>query len=301
MQKKKYSSIVCFGEVLWDKLPTGAKPGGAPLNVAVHLKKLGQNPRLISKIGNDPDGKKLIGFLKNSGLSTDLIQIDEQLPTSEVLVHLDKQKNATYEICEPVAWDNIQQNKEIGKVTAGADLIIFGTLASRNKTTLSTLVQIFENSKATRLLDVNLRPPFDKKKLIEKLIYLSDFAKLNDDELLKIASWNNVDGTEIELIRWFSEFYQCQTICVTRGANGAILFYENKIFENSGFTVDAVDTVGAGDSFLASLVANLSNNVHPEKVLERACATGSFVASQMGAVPDYSEKEILEIIKSGYQ
>ena len=297
MQKEKYKNIICFGEVLWDMLPSGAKPGGAPLNVAIHLKKQGQNPQLISKIGNDKDGEKLIQFLKKSDLNTSLIQIDDTLSTSRVLVHLDKNKNATYEICEPVAWDNIIINTEIENAAKNADLIIYGSLASRNKITRATLFHIIEKSPAIKLVDINLRSPYDNREWIEELLHISDFAKLNDDELIKIAGWNNISGNENKLISWLSGFFNCQTVCVTRGKNGAILFSNEKIFEHPGFKVNAADTVGAGDSFLASLVANLSKSSSPEKALETACATGAFVASKEGAVPDYSAKEIEEIIK----
>ena len=296
MQKEKYKNIICFGEVLWDMLPSGAKPGGAPLNVAIHLKKQGINPILISKVGSDRNGVNLIEFLKDSDLKTDTIQKDSKLPTSEVLVHLDENKNATYEICEPVAWDNILINHEIVNSVKTADLIIYGSLASRNKTTRNTLFRILEESLATRLVDINLRTPYDNSEWIEELLHISDFAKLNDDELIKIAGWNNMNGSEEELIRWFSDYFKCPTVCVTRGANGALLFINNNFYLHPGFKVNAVDTVGAGDSFLASLVVNLSKNIHPEKALEKACATGAFVASQSGAVPHYSGKEIEKII-----
>lgn len=296
MQKEKLKNIICFGEVLWDMLPSGAKPGGAPLNVAIHFKKQGINPTLISKIGDDKNGDNLIKFLKESGLKTDLIQKDYKLPTSEVLVHLDENKNATYEICEPVAWDNILFNHEILNLARNADLVIYGSLASRNKTTRDTLLRILEEHSATRLVDINLRSPYDNREWIEELLYISDFAKLNDDELIKIAGWNNKTGNEDELIRWFSDHFFCPTVCVTRGANGAILYINNNFYSHSGFEVNAVDTVGAGDSFLASLVVNLLKTIRPEKALERACATGAFVASRAGAVPDYSEKEIEKII-----
>ncbi len=296
MQKEKYKNVICFGEVLWDMLPSGAKPGGAPLNVAIHLKKQGINPTLISKVGSDGNGDNLIEFLKSSGLKTDIIQKDTKLPTSEVLVHLDENKNATYEICEPVAWDNILINPEIINLAKTADLIIYGSLASRNKTTRNTLFNILEESSATRLVDINLRAPYDNREWIEELLHISDFAKLNDDELMKIAGWNNRTGNEEELIRWFSDHFKCPTVCVTRGANGAILFIKNNFYSHSGFTINAVDTVGAGDSFMASLVVNLSKNIHPEKALEKACATGAFVASQNGAVPHYSGKEVEKII-----
>jgi fructokinase len=298
MQKKKYEKILCFGEVLWDMLSSGAKPGGAPLNAAIHLKKQGESPILVSKTGNDAEGKELIRFITAAGLETRLIQTDYELPTSKVLVHLDGNKNATYEICEPVAWDNIEMNRETEEEAAGAGLIIYGSLASRRETTRKTLLEIFEASEAVRLLDVNLRPPYDNPKWIEKLLHYSDFIKLNDFELATIASWNKMTGKTNRLITWFSEFYQCPEVCVPRGENGAIFLSGTNIYEHPGFRVNTVDTVGAGDSFLASLVASLSNHTHPQVALEKACATGALVASRRGAVPDYSENDIKEIINS---
>ncbi len=298
MQKNQTENIVCFGEVLWDMLPSGAKPGGAPLNVAIHLKKQGQNPAIISKTGNDKEGRELIKFLKKEGLNNNFIETDTELPTSKVLVRLDENKNATYEICKPVAWDNIAPNKKTEELVAGAEIIIFGSLASRSDVTRNTLIQLLKNSDAKRLFDVNLRPPFDSREVVETFLKLSDFVKLNDEELVKIASWHNKSGKLSKLIKWFSEFYECADICVTRGPNGAIFQKDNTIYEHPGFKVNAVDTVGAGDSFLAGLVANLEKMHSPQKSLEYACATGAFVASQPGAVPDYTQETIENLILS---
>jgi fructokinase len=293
------NQIICFGEALWDMLPTGAKPGGALLNVAVHLKKQGQNPVLISKIGNDENGKKLLDFLNRSGVDTRFIQTDNELATSQVMVHLDENNSASYEICEPVAWDAIRTTDELKTLAKNAELIIFGTLASRNETSRNTLFQLIENTNANLLLDVNLRPPFNSQAIVEEMLYRANMIKLNNDELLEIAGWNNVSGDDKSLIKFMAEFYNCPTICVTRGENGAILFTENSFYEHSGFKVIATDTVGAGDSFLASLISNLLNHKTPKKSLEYACATGAFVASKKGAVPEYSEQDIGKIINSG--
>ena len=92
--KIKNKKVLCFGEILWDRLPSGSKPGGAPMNVALHLNAIGQEVSIASRVGNDQAGKELIDFLGQSGLKTDLIQVDENLPTSEVLVHLDEKNNA---------------------------------------------------------------------------------------------------------------------------------------------------------------------------------------------------------------
>lgn len=296
MKKLNVDNIVCFGEVLWDMLPTGAKPGGAPMNVAIHLKRQGLNPFIVSRIGNDVNGKKLREFLQKTGMKPEFLQTDETLPTSQVLVHLDSDRNATYEICEPVAWDNIQFTKALKKLASKTDLIVFGTLAMRNEITQETLLKFLEHSPAKRFLDVNLRPPYDRKEVVEEMLFLADYAKLNNDELATIAGWHNKTGTENELINWFSEFYSCSVVCATRGANGAVLWAGNELFEHPGFKVQAVDTVGAGDSFLAGLIAQLSAGNSPEKALEYACATGAYVASKPGAVPEYSIQDIEALI-----
>ena len=222
MENNNYRHILCFGEVLWDMLPSGPKPGGALLNVAIHLIRQGQTPMLISKIGNDKLGWDLIQIITEAGLDQSLIQVDETLPTSQVNIHLDEKKNATYEICEPVAWDNILLNRETLEATEKADLVIFGSLASRNKTTRKTLFQLLEKTQAKRLLDVNFRPPYDNPEVINGMLRKADFIKLNNDELAIIAVWHQQKGSEMQLIRWISEFFQCPTVCVTRGENGAV-------------------------------------------------------------------------------
>ncbi len=289
-------SIVCFGEVLWDMLPEGAQPGGAPMNVAIHLRQLGLNPWLVSRIGKDEEGEKLRQFLSDGGIDLSYLQVDSELPTSKVLVHLDEDRNATYEICEPVAWDNIQFNGKLNKLAAEAGLMVFGSLAARNETTRNTLLQLMENTPAIKLLDVNLRPPYDKREWIETLLHKADFVKLNDDELFRIAEWNGQAGEEITLIRWFSEFFSCRWVCVTKGAKGALFLFDGQLLQHTGFKVNAVDTVGAGDAFLAALIAQLSWEKSPDEVLEFACATGAFVASRHGAVPSYAITDIQELI-----
>ncbi|HEX9151918.1 MAG TPA: PfkB family carbohydrate kinase, partial [Flavobacterium sp.] len=87
---KKEISVVCFGEVLYDVFPTHKKIGGAPLNVALRLASLGVKAQIISRVGNDKTGKELLEFIKENGVSTNTIQIDNSFSTGEVLVQLDK-------------------------------------------------------------------------------------------------------------------------------------------------------------------------------------------------------------------
>lgn len=288
--------VLCIGEVLWDRLPSGAKPGGAPMNVALHLNAIGQEVSIASRVGNDQAGRELVSFLESSGLKTDLIQVDEELPTSEVLVHLDEKNNATYEICEPVAWDNLQLTDSLAKQALNAGLLIYGSLASRKAQTRETLTKLLENE-AVRLIDVNLRKPYDKKEIVEPLLEKSDIIKLNDDELAVFASWNDKTGLdEKELVKWLASHYGAGLICVTKGQNGALLFAEGQFYEHPGFKITTVDSVGAGDAFLAGLIAALFQDKPYDDALAFACATGAFVASKAGATPKYDMDEINGIL-----
>ncbi|MDP3435223.1 MAG: carbohydrate kinase [Bacteroidota bacterium] len=296
--KIKNNQILCIGEILWDNLPSGAKPGGAPMNVALHLNRIGQKVSISSKVGSDDQGKKLLAFLEDSGLQTDLIQIDETLPTSEVLVHLDENNNATYEICEPVAWDNLILTDSLNSQAKKSGLIIYGTLASRNPETRNTILHLLEND-VVKLIDVNLRQPYDTREIVEQLILKSDIVKLNDEELGVFGQWyNKHKHDEKSLVKWFAEEYNSKMVCVTKGDKGALLYSDGEFYEHPGFKVEAVDTVGAGDAFLAGFIAALLEGKTNDKALEFACATGAFVASKAGATPEYDMIEIEQLLFS---
>ncbi len=106
------SKVVSFGEVLWDKLPSGKVPGGAPLNFGYRLNSFEKSLSIISKVGDDSLGKELIEFLNKSRLETKHIQISKIYKTGEVNVSIDKNGIAYYDILNPVAWDNISLNSK---------------------------------------------------------------------------------------------------------------------------------------------------------------------------------------------
>jgi len=290
------NEILCIGEVLWDRLPSGAKPGGAPMNVALHLNAIGLDVAVASSIGKDKPGEELKSFLETSGVSTDYIQVDEYLPTSEVLVHLDENNNATYEICEPVAWDNIKLTDALVEKAKKSGLLIYGSLASRNPISRNTIMNLLDFD-GVKLIDVNFRKPYDSQEIVERLLEKTDIVKLNDDELVVFAQWYNKHKyDEHSLIKWFVSQYNIQMLCVTKGENGALLYCDGEFYEHPGFKVNAVDTVGAGDAFLAGLIASLLKKDTPADALAFACATGAFVASKAGATPEYDMTEINTIL-----
>lgn len=287
--------VLCFGEVLWDTFDNDKKPGGAPMNVAMHLVQQGINASVISRIGNDALGNELVDFLKKNKLYSDLIQRDEKLPTCKVTVKLDEQQQATYTIPKPVSWDNIRGEEPLLAKIKTADVIVFGSLACRTATSRNTLLNLFEN-KMLKVFDVNLRAPHYERSTIETLAAMADVIKMNEEEAnLLISAYN--EPLKDKIIE-FQKKYHCQTICVTRGENGAMVWHDEKFYEHPGFSINVADTVGAGDAFLATFVAGLINKQHIDIVLEKACAIGAYVASQRGANPAYDTTEIDRILNS---
>lgn len=285
--------VLCFGEVLWDTFGDEKKAGGAPMNVALHLVQQGIDASLISRVGNDALGNELVDFLKSNQLYSDLIQIDDKLPTCKVTVNLDENQHATYTIPKPVSWDNIQPEEPLLNKITEASVIVFGSLVCRTATSRDTLINLFGN-KLLKVFDVNLRAPHYEQSTIETLAAHADIIKMNEDEanLLIGGSDSSLKNKIIE----FQKKFHSQTICVTRGENGAIIWHDDKFYEHPGFTVEVKDTVGAGDAFLATFIAGLLNKQPMDKVLEKACAIGAFVTSQRGASPVYDESKINEII-----
>jgi fructokinase len=278
--------VLCFGEVLWDTFGNEKVPGGAPMNVALHLLKQGISASLVSRIGHDESGEKLSAFLKQNGLPTNLLQVDDKLPTCEVTVNLDNEGVATYTIPKPVAWDNIEETDALLEQVKHTDVIVFGSLACRDKHSRDTLLNLFETP-MVKVFDVNLRAPHYEQTTIETLAAMADVIKMNEEEANLLIG--NYDEPLKDKIREFKKKFHCQTICVTRGDNGAIVYHNDKFYEHPGFKVEVADTVGAGDSFLATLIAGLLNKQPMAKVLEKACAVGAFVASRRGANPVYDE------------
>lgn len=293
--KRSYMNAICFGEILWDILPTGKVPGGAPMNVCYHLNRLAQQAALISKIGDDENGKELIRFLQDHQVVTSHIQTDAEKPTGTVIA-TQIGNEMEYDIVQPVAWDYIDITPSLLQMVKEADYFICGSLVARSEHSRTTLFELLKSAK-NKIVDINLRPPHYTKDTVTALLQQADILKLNDHELTLIASWYTDTDTFEKQVHILSSTFTIPTILVTKGAHGATLFYQEQFYNHNGYKVQVADTIGSGDAFLAGFLSQHVSGALPDASLDFACRIGAFVASKKGACPDYTLQDILNVIQ----
>jgi fructokinase len=290
-------SVVCFGEILWDVLPRGTFLGGAPLNVAAHLARLGLNAGLVSRVGPDERGLVAMSRVRELGVDGRNLQQDYALPTGEARAVLAADGSASYEFETPASWDAIEFDDEVRNAAQAADALVFGSLAQRDARSREALQQCLALADY-RVFDVNLRQPHHDARVVVESLREADLVKLNEEECAIVGAWlgtsDDPDALRIaiERLRTVRRTHPLQ-LCITRGGDGALLWADGRWHSQPAVPVKVVDTVGAGDSFLAMLLAQRLRGVAPALALQRAAALGSFVASRAGAVPDYEPRQLL--------
>lgn len=281
---------LCFGEVLWDFLPDGLYLGGASLNGAYHMHRQGLDVLLISAVGRDVLGDELLRRLGQWGLPISGLARLDHTPTGYVRVAVGANGDARFDIVMDVAWDRISASPATLEAAARAGAFIFGSLAQRSPFNRNTFERILAAlpPAAQRIFDVNLRPPYDDLALVRELARKATVLKLNAEEAARLAGKEAGAGREEACARILAAQTGCSFIVITAGARGAGLLHNNRWLWEPGRPVKVADTVGAGDAFVASLVAHLLQARLPDQeILTRACRLGEWVASHSGATPAY--------------
>lgn len=283
--------IVGIGEVLWDLLPDGRKLGGAPANFTYHATALGAHTRLVSCVGRDELGRETLARLNALGVSTECVEIDDQLPTGSVGVTVNADGQPHYEIFENVAWDAIRGESAAQKAVAAADAICFGSLAQRNAISRASIQALVSAAPAAalRIFDINLRQHYHSREVIEQSLSLANVLKVNDAELPRLAEWFEITGDVRAQIQQLVERFGLRALVLTRGGEGSLLFADGRWSDRPGAPTTIVDTIGAGDSFTAAMTLGLLKGWDLDRINDQANLLAAFVCSQAGATPQLPE------------
>ncbi len=276
--------IVSIGEVVWDIFTDHKVLGGAPVNVAYHLRSLGQDVKVISRVGDDELGRITLDKLAALDLPVAGVQVGA-LPTGRVLISLDANNEPSFDIVAPAAWDEIDSVQALAVVEKEPFSLVFGTLAQRHEKSRAAVLALCQ--KADFLFyDVNLRPPDTSKELVLESLQAANMVKLNLDELFVIAGWATLFAdTKEGMVRELMDLKSISVVVVTEGKDGAFVVSKDGVFRDKAEPVKVVDTVGAGDAFFAALIDGHQQKLPWPECLRRANQRGAYVASQAGATP----------------
>jgi fructokinase len=284
--------VIGIGEVLWDLLPSGPRMGGAPANFACHARALGADAQVVSRVGSDGAGARLLDNITDLGLEISSISLDATHPTGSVGVKITHDGQPVFTIEPDVAWDHLVSDIRLEKLFKRADAVCFGTLAQRSAISAQAIRGLVELTRpdSLRIFDVNLRQNHFSAATVVASMELANVLKVNDEELPKIAGMLGISGTVRECLDALASKFGLRLVAYTRGAEGSVLYDGVEWCEHPGFTVEVRDTIGAGDSFTAAVTIGLLNQWSIARISEAASEVAAHVCSCTGAVPALPER-----------
>lgn len=276
------TDFIIFGEILFDCFPDRATLGGAPLNVAGHMTRLGLKGKVVSAVGDDELGRRAISEIEEIGLDTSDIAVlrDAETGRADVTLH---GKNAEYTFNDPAAWDMIPCPDELDQE---AEVVYFGSLAQRSYRSRETLKSILSRVNAKHIFyDVNIRKEFYTEEIIKEGLKACTILKMNDEEVPLITGLAQCEDIAELMAR-----YSIGIVLLTEGKKGTTaISSDEKRFHADITDVPVVDTVGAGDSLSAGFLSSLVKSGDIAKAVSAGSALADFVVSQRGALPPYNE------------
>jgi fructokinase len=275
----KQTRPVIFGEVLFDHFPGGEMVlGGAPFNVAWHLQAFGLDPLFISRIGDDPLGRRIRTEMLDWGMDTSGLQMDSAHPTGIVEISFDSGE-PQFDIVEDRAYDFIDS----GSVppVPDASLLYHGSLALRGDINRKVLHEIGNTLCGKRFVDINLRTPWWSHEVVQWSLQEAQIVKLNHDELHLISPSQEETGQKARKLLSENEL---ELLILTEGESGAWAFVPGgELHVAPAESVSVVDTVGAGDAFSSIIILGLIKQWDMEDTLARAQEFASAIVGVRGA------------------
>lgn len=316
---KKYD-VIALGELLIDFTMNGqseqgnnmfeACPGGAPCNVLALLNKMGKKTAFIGKVGKDQFGALLRDTITEAGIDASNLMVDENVNTTLAFVHTFPDGDREFSFYRNLGADMMLTADEVNpEVVKDTKVFHFGTLSMTHEGVREATKKAVETAKANGCLvsfDPNLRPPLWSsldlaKEQMEYGFGKCDILKISDNEIQFVSGKEDYD----EGIAYLQETYNIPLILLTMGKDGSRAYYKGMRVERPGFSVKAIETTGAGDTFCGSslnyLVDHDFENLTEEQLGEMltfANAAAALVTTKKGAIKAMPVKEeVLELIQ----
>lgn len=316
MMMEKMYDVTALGEMLIDFTMNGqsgqgnnlfeACPGGAPCNVLAMLNKLGRRTAFIGKVGNDQFGRLLKDTIEELGIETGGLVMDQNINTTLAFVHTFPDGDREFSFYRKPGADMMLSEEEVDyEMIRQSKVFHFGTLSMTDEPVRSATKRALKEAKKAGCLitfDPNLRPPLWKsleeaREMMEYGFGYCDMLKISDNEIQFISGKEDYD----EGIRYLQEKYHIPVIFLTMGKEGSRAYYKDLRVERAGYTVKAIETTGAGDTFCGCVINGLLKygveHLDEEKlgeILSYANAAAALITTKKGAIRSMPEPSQVE-------
>jgi fructokinase len=302
-------NVTAIGEILFDMYPTSKSLGGAPLNFLYHVRKITGTGNMVSRIGHDVLGRKVLNFLEENEIPIDHIQEDRHHPTGVATVRIDDNKQPSFFIDGERAYDYIEITPELEHlVKKETDCFYFGTLAQRNEVSRETIKSLL-NKRMKYFCDLNIRDNFYNKEVIERSLGSTDVLKVSLEELklLNDLFLNEISDLE-KISAELMEKFNIELLAVTMGGDGSVLYRNgesgngtDKFDYYKSKPIEVVDALGAGDAFASILCIGYLQKWSLRKINKLANNFAADICRIKGALPANNDvySYIKEKIRNG--
>ena len=298
--------VVGLGEVLIDFTPAGRSqtgnpifernPGGAPANVLSLLSGLGVSTAFIGKAGDDLFGRSLKGILERAGVGTQGLILSKTYNTTLAFVELDEKGDRSFGFIRNYGADKMLAKEEINlSLLDNAKVFHFGGVSLTDEPARTATLYAAEQAKKRGLIisyDPNFRPPLwkdDAKAVLLEGVKLADILKVSDEECRMLSGKDDLaEGAE-----YLCKNFGPKMVFVTLGPKGSAFLFKGCYKQQPTFDVKTIDTTGAGDTFLGTILYCLLRSGKTlaalsvpelEQFMRFANAAGSLVTTKMGAI-----------------
>ena len=315
--EKKYD-VIALGELLIDFTMNGqseqgnnmfeACPGGAPCNVLALLNKMGKKTAFLGKVGRDQFGTLLRDTITEAGIDASHLMIDDKVNTTLAFVHTFPDGDREFSFYRNPGADMMLTENEVDPAfIAQTKIFHFGTLSMTHdgvRAATKKAVQAAKDAGCLVSFDPNLRPPLWSsldlaKEQMEYGFGVCDILKISDNEIQFVSGKEDYD----EGIAYLQEKYHIPMILLTMGKDGSRAYYIGMRVERPGFSVKAIETTGAGDTFCGSslnyVVEHGFEDLTEEQLgelLTFANAAAAIVTTKKGAIRSMPEREEVEAL-----
>ena len=258
--------ILCCGEALIDMLPRKTRadedafapyPGGAVFNTAIALGRLGRDTGFFSGLSTDLFGVMLADALAASHVSADL-SVRSDRPTTLAFVRL-VNGQASYAFYDENTAGRMLSPDDLPDLPNEVSALFFGgiSLVVEPCARAYEALMLREAPRRVTMIDPNIRPGFIRDEAayrarIGRMLAAADIVKLSDEDLAWLEGSGDTDAHVAALLKRGPKL-----VCITRGADGVSGYTVDRRIDVAASRAQVIDTVGAGDTFNAGLLAAL--------------------------------------------